>query len=91
MKEYRNHNCNKLHRKTEALAKCMFPKGRVGGFGEYASVSWCWRRKGHSVALYATEEEALSGKARIDAHRCGGVCRGSNYHEVVKLILPEVC
>ena len=95
MKVYRRHRCNRKHRSYRTLAKCMFSYTHIFGpmseEGPYALVSWCklhhpdYNRRGITITLHPTFEQAEETRIWLDGIACGGGC--SRQHEVIKLVM----
>jgi hypothetical protein len=94
---YRRHNCQRKHRTYAAFAKCVFPKARIGIFGEgpYATLSCpkyepkLYMYGDYSAHLHETEEGARKAAGWIDDTGCGGGCNRGNWegHRIIRLEL----
>lgn len=83
-KIYRQHRCDRKHRKYNAMAKCIWPRAEwIVGEGPFASVAYC---RVTTVELFADEDRAAAAKRMIDSTGCGGMC--SKRHEIIELALP---
>src|SRR5262245_64686770 len=74
--------CGRRHRTYRQAARCRWRDALwVEGEGRWASVSLCPHeenfvpKRAVTVELYASREEALAAKARIDRGFCGNACR----------------
>lgn len=84
MKIYSRHRCERKHRTTMTLAKCMFPRAVwINGRGSIALIAWC---RQPSITLWEHTADAVGSKEFIDATGCGGGC--NRRHEIVLLTDP---
>lgn len=78
---YRRHYCQRKHRESQALAKCLWPKHLIFREGPYATLSCDTKAKPHyrrrnvrTVMLHRTLEAAQEALDLIDRAGCGGRC-----------------
>ena len=82
MKVYRQHRCDRTHKRYNTFIRCAIPRACVVGDGPHAVIAWCT----YEPMVMLFDNQAVA-EDRLDMLACDGQCTFK--HELVTIDLAH--